>query len=380
MCAVQGIGPWTAHYVALRGLGEPDAFPGERPRPAQGARARGREAALRGRAAEARRALAPVAGLRRDPPLVVARLRLVRHAFLGALRAYRRLFLIVAPIYAAIILLSHTPVLPWIAAHMEPAMAAFALPGGAALVLVLGFAINIYAGLAACAGLCALAGTRDHARAHPRVHAQPAGRGRAAVQAVEARVAVDVDPHRGGTASRASCSGRSSRRRGRARRRSPAPKPSQHTLAHDLFIKGGTSLLQLFLILVPIVFLLEILQGVGALAQAAAAAPARAEVPRLRGGRVGGADRGSVLRARLRGGGDPRSRAGGGPRPRTRSGGSASRSCSATRSSRTRCCSRRCTPCCGRWWWCGSRSPWRRCSPSACLRPATEPRVSVPAP
>jgi AraC family transcriptional regulator of adaptative response / DNA-3-methyladenine glycosylase II len=27
MCAVRGIGPWTAHYVALRGLGEPDAFP-----------------------------------------------------------------------------------------------------------------------------------------------------------------------------------------------------------------------------------------------------------------------------------------------------------------------------------------------------------------
>ena len=80
-------------------------------------------------------------------------MRLVRHALLGALRAYRKLFLIVAPIYAAIILLSHTPVLPWIAAHMEPAMAAFALPGGAALVLVLGFAINIYAGLAACAGL-----------------------------------------------------------------------------------------------------------------------------------------------------------------------------------------------------------------------------------
>ena len=27
LCKVEGIGPWTAHYVALRGLGEPDAFP-----------------------------------------------------------------------------------------------------------------------------------------------------------------------------------------------------------------------------------------------------------------------------------------------------------------------------------------------------------------
>jgi AraC family transcriptional regulator of adaptative response / DNA-3-methyladenine glycosylase II len=26
-CALPGVGPWTAHYVAMRGLGEPDAFP-----------------------------------------------------------------------------------------------------------------------------------------------------------------------------------------------------------------------------------------------------------------------------------------------------------------------------------------------------------------
>ena len=78
---------------------------------------------------------------------------LVRRAFFAALRAYRKLFLIVAPIYAAIILLSHTPVLHWIAERMEPAMGAFGLPGGAALVLVLGVTINIYAAIAACAGL-----------------------------------------------------------------------------------------------------------------------------------------------------------------------------------------------------------------------------------
>src|SRR5439155_2089791 len=24
---VQGVGPWTAHYIAMRALGEPDAFP-----------------------------------------------------------------------------------------------------------------------------------------------------------------------------------------------------------------------------------------------------------------------------------------------------------------------------------------------------------------
>src|SRR5205807_9031681 len=28
LCALPGIGPWTAHYVAMRAYGEPDAFPG----------------------------------------------------------------------------------------------------------------------------------------------------------------------------------------------------------------------------------------------------------------------------------------------------------------------------------------------------------------
>ena len=51
----------------------------------------------------------------RDPSLVVARLSLVRHALLSALRAYRRLFLIVAPIFVVVTILRHTPVLPWIA-------------------------------------------------------------------------------------------------------------------------------------------------------------------------------------------------------------------------------------------------------------------------
>jgi AraC family transcriptional regulator of adaptative response / DNA-3-methyladenine glycosylase II len=27
MTALPGIGPWTAHYIAMRALGEPDAFP-----------------------------------------------------------------------------------------------------------------------------------------------------------------------------------------------------------------------------------------------------------------------------------------------------------------------------------------------------------------
>jgi 3-methyladenine DNA glycosylase/8-oxoguanine DNA glycosylase len=27
MCELRGIGPWTANYIAMRALGDPDAFP-----------------------------------------------------------------------------------------------------------------------------------------------------------------------------------------------------------------------------------------------------------------------------------------------------------------------------------------------------------------
>ena len=27
LCAIDGVGPWTAHYIAMRACGEPDAFP-----------------------------------------------------------------------------------------------------------------------------------------------------------------------------------------------------------------------------------------------------------------------------------------------------------------------------------------------------------------
>ena len=27
LCAIEGIGPWTAHYISMRAANEPDAFP-----------------------------------------------------------------------------------------------------------------------------------------------------------------------------------------------------------------------------------------------------------------------------------------------------------------------------------------------------------------
>jgi hypothetical protein len=192
--------------------------------------------------------------------------RLVRDAFSAALRAYRKLFLIVAPIYAAIILLSHTPVLPWIAAHMEPAMSAFALPGGAALVLVLGVTINIYAAIAACAGLSLSPG---HAttlalmlgfthnllvegtllfKLTKRAPLWLAIRVAAGILAGIVFGPIFAKAWPGAEAIQGAAA-------------------AQHSLTYDLFVKGGKSMLQLFLILFPIVFLLGILEGVGALAK-----------------------------------------------------------------------------------------------------------------
>ncbi len=77
----------------------------------------------------------------------------MRHALSSALRAWVRIASVVLPTYVAVVLFKHSPLLPWTVERMAPLMAAFALPGEAALVLVLGMSINIYAAVAACAGL-----------------------------------------------------------------------------------------------------------------------------------------------------------------------------------------------------------------------------------
>ena len=193
-------------------------------------------------------------------------MRLVGHAFVSALRAYRKLFLIVAPIYAAIILLSHTPVLPWIATHMEPAMAAFALPGGAALVLVLGVTINIYAAIAACAGLALSPGHATTLALMLGVTHNLLVEGtllfkltKRAPLWLAIRIAAGI--------LAGLVFGPIFAKAWPAAALVEGAAAVKHSLAYDLFIKGGRSMLQLFLILFPIVFLLSILEGVGALAK-----------------------------------------------------------------------------------------------------------------
>lgn len=60
---------------------------------------------------------------------------------------------ITVPIYAAVTIFKHTPVLPWVASHCAPALELVGLPGEASLALVLGYVINLYAAIGAILSL-----------------------------------------------------------------------------------------------------------------------------------------------------------------------------------------------------------------------------------
>ena len=55
---------------------------------------------------------------------------------------------IIFPITVLVVILQHTPVLPWIIELIAPIMGIFGLSGEAAIPLVLGNALNLYAGIA----------------------------------------------------------------------------------------------------------------------------------------------------------------------------------------------------------------------------------------
>ncbi len=60
---------------------------------------------------------------------------------------------VMVPVYLVVDLLRDTPVLDTVARTVQPAMALFGLPGEAAMVLVAGYAINLYAAVGALAPL-----------------------------------------------------------------------------------------------------------------------------------------------------------------------------------------------------------------------------------
>jgi hypothetical protein len=67
------------------------------------------------------------------------------------LRTFWILMRVMIPVYVGIALLSRTPVLPAIAEFFQPAMGIWHLPGDAALAMVLGHFVNLYAALAVIA-------------------------------------------------------------------------------------------------------------------------------------------------------------------------------------------------------------------------------------
>ena len=70
-----------------------------------------------------------------------------------ALRTYFDLLLILVPTFVLVTLLKHTPVFPWMTAKLAPAMGVFGLPGSAALPIILGVFVSLYAALAAMVGI-----------------------------------------------------------------------------------------------------------------------------------------------------------------------------------------------------------------------------------
>lgn len=77
----------------------------------------------------------------------------LKNGILSGLKTTWLLAKIIIPVYFFITFLKHTPVLDWISNLFAPIMQVVGLPGEAAIVLVLGNAINLYAALGAVASL-----------------------------------------------------------------------------------------------------------------------------------------------------------------------------------------------------------------------------------
>jgi hypothetical protein len=67
------------------------------------------------------------------------------------LKTFWLLMRVMIPVYIIIAILARTPVLPAIADFCQPAMGIWGLPGDAALAMVLGHFVNLYAALAVIA-------------------------------------------------------------------------------------------------------------------------------------------------------------------------------------------------------------------------------------
>src|SRR6478609_3723094 len=71
-----------------------------------------------------------------------------KKGFMNGLRVTWLLGKVIFPITLIVAFLQHTPVLPWVIDLIAPFMSIFGLSGDAAIPLVLGNALNLYAGIA----------------------------------------------------------------------------------------------------------------------------------------------------------------------------------------------------------------------------------------
>ena len=78
-------------------------------------------------------------------------LPVLKRGAISGIRVFWIFMRIMIPIYLIVAILARTPVLPAIAEFFQPAMGIWHLPGDAALAMVLGHFVNLYAALAVIA-------------------------------------------------------------------------------------------------------------------------------------------------------------------------------------------------------------------------------------
>lgn len=77
----------------------------------------------------------------------------LRDGTLKGLKTTWTLAKVIVPIYIIVTILKYTPVIGWIAILFEPVMQLFGLPGEAAIAMVMGNLLNLYAGIGVMATL-----------------------------------------------------------------------------------------------------------------------------------------------------------------------------------------------------------------------------------
>lgn len=80
----------------------------------------------------------------------------IKNGFNNGLKTSYILVKIIVPVYIFVTILKYTGILEWISTALSPLMNIFGLPGEAALVLVLGNFVNIYAAIGAVTSITLL--------------------------------------------------------------------------------------------------------------------------------------------------------------------------------------------------------------------------------